>query len=351
MAGDAHPAGWRVPPPEPTSHVAWRDGFGTRFTIIVDTEEEFDWRQALAREGHATVSARAIPAAARRFAGHGAALCYAVDYPIVVDPRAVDALREVLADGRSSVGAQLHAWVNPPFDEALTVANSFAGNLPRDLEAAKLRALTGAVSASFGAPVVFRAGRYGIGPNTLGLLATEGYRLDVSMRARYDYSSQAGPDFSNIGNQGFWAGPGGAILELPFTTVFTGIGRRHGPKLDRLAGRVPRGRGLLARSGVLSRVALTPEDMPLADALEAVRVAVGEGERLLNFAFHSPSLEPGHTPYVRDAADLAAFWRWWDAVLALLSRRGVAYATIDEILAAAGRRHRAVGPAGLEPAT
>lgn len=335
MAGGASRAGWRVPPPDPASYVAWREGFGTRFTIIIDTEEEFDWSKPFAREGHGTASARLLPAAARRFADHGAAACYAIDYPIAADPHAVDALREILADGRSSVGAQLHAWVNPPFDEPLTHANSYAANLPGNLEATKLSALTRAITAQFGAPVAFRAGRYGIGPDTLALLVAEGYRLDSSMRARYDYSEQGGPDFSHIGNRGFWAGPEGAILELPFSTVFTGRARGYGPALDRLAGRVPRGRGLLARSGLLSRVSMTPEDMPLPDALEAVRVAVGEGERLLNFAFHSPSVEPGHTPYIRDAADLAAFWRWWDSVFALLAERGVACATVGEILAAA----------------
>ncbi len=74
--------------------------------------------------------------------------------------------------------------------------------------------------------------------------------------------------------------------------------------------------------------------MPLRDALDAVRVAVDEGVRLLNFAFHSPSLEPGNTPYVRDMADLAAFHRWWDAVFALLDRLGVRPASLDEIVAA-----------------
>lgn len=302
---------------------------------MVDTEEEFDWRVPLSRDGHTTLSARALPQAARRFAEGGAALCYVADYPIVADPRAVEALREILADGRSSVGAQLHGWVNPPFDEALTMPNSFAGNLPREIEAAKLRVLTAAITEAFAAPVVFRAGRYGIGANTLGLLAAEGYRLDSSMRARYDYSREAGPDFSGVGSAAFWTGPEGAILEVPFSTVFTGVARNAGPMLDRIAARVPKGRGVLARTGLVSRVALTPEDMPLADALEAVRVAAGEGLRLLNFAFHSPSLETGHTPYIRDAADLAAFWVWWDAVLALLARLGVGYATVDEVLAAA----------------
>ena len=94
---------------------------------------------------------------------------------------------------------------------------------------------------------------------------------------------------------------------------------------------------MAARLGLLSRVSLTPEDMPLSDALEAIRVAAGEGPRVLNFAFHSPSVDPGHTPYVRNAADLAAFWRWWDAVLGLLDRLGVRNASLAEVLDASER--------------
>ncbi|MEN2747041.1 polysaccharide deacetylase family protein [Sphingomonas sp. T9W2] len=316
--------------------VTWRDGFGTRFTVFVDTEEEFDWRAPFRHDGWGVSAVAALPAAHRRFAGHGVQSCYLVDYPVASDPAAIDALRGVVADGHATIGAQLHPWVNPPFDEALTAHSSFAGNLPPALEAAKLDRLTDALTRITGArPNVYRAGRYGLGPATLGLLAARGYALDSSMRARYDYRAQGGPDYRAIGNDAFHTGPGEGIVELPLTTVFTGRLRRGGQRLYKGAGRVPRGRGVLARLGLLHRVALTPEDMPLADALEAVRVAVGEGVRVLNFAYHSPSLVPGHTPYVRDAADLAAFWRWWDAVLSLLGKLHVQSASPDDILAAA----------------
>ncbi len=235
-----------------------------------------------------------------------------VDYPIATDRQAIDMLHKVLADGVSAIGTQLHPWVNPPFDEALTPANSFAGNLPEALEAAKIDALTGAITAAFGvAPRAYRAGRYGIGPATPGLLAARGYLLDSSMRSAYRYSEEGGPDFGAVGNHAFRVGP---IVELPLTTVFTGLARRGGLGLYNMLGKLPKGRGIFARTHLLSRVALTPEEMPLADAREAVAVAVGEGLRLLNFSFHSPSVAPGHTPYVRDAADLAAFHHWWDRI-------------------------------------
>jgi hypothetical protein len=326
-------SGYRVPPPTAADLIAWPEDFGTRFTIFVDTEEEFDWDAPLGRDSHGLSHVTAIPAAHRRFAERGVPLTYMVDYPIATDPVAIDMLREVLADGVSAIGTQLHPWVNPPFDEALTPANSFAGNLPEALEAAKIDALTEAITTAFGtAPRAYRAGRYGIGPATAGLLAARGYALDSSMRSSYRYSDEGGPDFGAIGNQAFRIG---SIVELPLTTIFTGLARRGGVGLYNLLGKLPKGRGLFARTHLLSRVALTPEEMPLADALEAVAVAVGEGVRLLNFSFHSPSVAPGHTPYVRDAADLAAFHHWWDRILGDLERRGVASASLGAIIDAA----------------
>lgn len=302
--------------------------------MFVDTEEEFDWNAPFSRDARGTSAVAAIPAAHARFAAAGVSLAFMIDHPIVSDPAAVDILRRTLEDGQSSIGTQLHPWVNPPFDEAVTPVNSFPGNLPAALEAAKIDVLTAAITDAFGAaPRAYRAGRYGIGPHTIDLLADRGYRLDSSIRARYDYSTDGGPDFTAIDNHAFRTG---GLIELPLTTVFTGHLRRQGASLYPLLGRFPHGRGLMARSGLLARVALTPEQMPLRDALEAVRVAVDDDVAVLTFSFHSPSLVPGHTPYVRDSADLAAFYRWWDAVFALLDRLGVRPIGLDALIAAAG---------------
>lgn len=328
-------APYRPPPAGPA--VRWPAELGPRFVLFVDTEEEFDWRAPFSRDRHGTRAIRALPDAHRRFAGWGVPIAYMVDYPVARDPRAVEALQAAIADGASTIGAQLHAWVTPPFDEPLSPQASYAGNLPLGLEAAKLDALTAALRAAFGrAPRAYRAGRYGVGANTLALLAERGYRLDSSVRARYDYRGDGGPDFRTLGNAAYRCGPGDALIELPLTTIFTGALRRLGPGLLEALGRAPHARGAFARAGLLERVSLTPEGMPLPAVLEAVRVALGEGVPVLSFAFHSPSLAPGHTPYVRDAADLAAFWRWWDAVLALLDRRGAKPIGLEALIDAAG---------------
>lgn len=328
--------GYRLPPPAPGALIRWPEAFGNRFIVCVDTEEEFDWTGSFSRDARATTHMDAVPAAHARFAGHGVPLNYLVDHPIATCPRSIDILRRVIEDGRSAIGTQLHPWVSPPFDEEVNRFNSFAGNLPSALEAAKLATLTDAIQQAFGTrPIAYRAGRYGLGPDTLGLLAELGYRVDTSMRAAYDYSAEGGPDFGAIPNHGFRTGPGQALVELPLTTVFIGHARRGGAGFYNTLGAIPRGRGIASRLGLLARVALSPEDMPIDDAFEAVRVAVGEGVRLLNFSFHSPSLVPGHTPYVRDAADLAAFHAWWDTMFALLARLGVAPVSLAEVVDAA----------------
>ncbi|WP_380781154.1 polysaccharide deacetylase family protein [Sphingomonas sp. R86520] len=318
--------------PTDAERVVWPDPFGTRFTVFVDVEEEFDWRAPLDRRNRATTAMAAFPAAHGRFAERGVALTCLIDHPIATDPASVAILSRVLEDGRSEIGTQLHAWVSPPFDEEVTAASSYPGNLPRSLEAAKLEMLTASIAEAFGTrPRAYRAGRYGIGPHSFAVLAELGYRIDSSIRPGYDYRADGGPDFTMADARAYRVG---GIVELPLTTIFTGCARRGGAGLYRALGRVPKGRGAFARAGLLSRIALTPEDMPIEAALEAVAVADGEGLRLLNLSFHSPSLAPGHTPYVRDAADLKRFHAWWTTMLDALDRRGIRNASLDEIITA-----------------
>jgi len=277
-----------------------------------------------------------LPEAHGRFAGFGITPTYLIDYPIANNPASAAILASFAADGSAEIGAQLHPWVNPPLAEPISNANSFVGNLPIEIERAKLRALTDRIDDALGGrPRIYRAGRYGIGPNTARLLAEEGYRLDVSIRSLFDYSADGGPDFSDCPTWPWWVDPARTLLELPLSASYTGRWRRRGSKLFPITGRLPLSRAVLARAGLLQRVALTPEGMPVADVLEAIRILIGEGLALFSLSFHSPSLRPGYTPYVRDARQLSAFWNWWHAVLDLFARHGIENASASALIGAA----------------
>lgn len=338
MAAPGGSQRWRMPPPAPQQRIAWPTAFGRRFVVFVDTEEEFDWAAPFSRAARSVSAIAALPEMHRRFADRGVHPCYLCDYPVVADPRAAATLRALVADGHSAIGAQLHPWVNPPHAEQPSAHLSFGGNLPPKLEAQKLDALTSAIADVFGrAPLAFRAGRYGLGPRTLGLLAGRGYRLDTSVRSFHDYGAQGGPDYRSIGPDAFRVPDAPGLIEVPLTTIFTGPLRRASTPVHRAATRLPRGVGLLARSRLLSRVPLTPEGVTIAEVSDAVRLAAQDGMRLLTFSFHSPSLVPGHTPYVRNEEDAARFRQWWAAMFDVLDAEGFTPASLDEVLQAATR--------------
>ena len=313
-------------PPHADARLHLPESFGTRFAMFGDAEEEFDWNGPFRRDATTTVTMRALPEANRRFLEAGLQPCWMADWPIVDNADSGAILRELVASGDCTVGTQLHPWVSPPFDEEVNRHNSYTANLPRALQREKLLRLTDRIEATTGArPRVYRAGRYGIGQHTAALLGEFGYALDVSVRACFDYRGQGGPDFSR---HPLW--PWKVLqdlYELPLTTAYTGALGRW-PEIYRAESL----RGTLARTGLLARVPLTPEGVPLADALEAIETLLGEGHRLFSLSFHTPSLVPGHTPYVRDAADLATVWRWWDGVFDRFAARGVTAAGSDTII-------------------
>ena len=304
----------------------------------MDTEEEFDWAAPRSRDADAVTAIAMLPEGHARLAGFGITPTYLVDYPIANNPASAAILASLAADGGASIGAQLHPWVNPPLDETMSNANSFVGNLPVALERAKLATLTDRIEQAIGTrPLVYRAGRYGVGPNTAGLLIDQGYRLDVSIRSLFDYRGDGGPDFSGFPYWPWRVDAARRLIELPLTAAYTGRLRHRGPALFPGSGRIPLARGILARTGLLQRVALTPEGMPLDDVLEALRILIDDGVTLFSLSFHSPSLRPGNTPYVRDSTELSTFWRWWHGVLDLFARHGVTNASAMEFLAAADR--------------
>jgi len=317
----------RVPPPG--AEAIFPPEFGRRFAIFADAEEEFDWGAPFSRAATSTRAIAALPAANRRFVERGVIPTYLVDYPVADNASSAAAFQAMCAAQECDVGAHLHPWVTPPHEEIVSGANSFAGSLPAKLERAKLAALTARLTEMSGAaPVAYRAGRYGVGPHTARILADQGYRLDTSVRARFDYSSEGGPDFTAFPIAPYWVDEN--LLEVPLTTCLAG-GLSGWPALTRYGWL----RGPLARTGLLNRVPLTPEGVPLGEAKMAIELLLDRGTRLFSLSFHTPTLEPGHTPYVRDAADLRNFWAWWDGVLDLFARNGVLPVRSGEIVAAA----------------
>lgn len=324
--------------PPGSAHARFASEFGTRFLLTVDTEEEFDWTQPLTREHHGLAHVPRLAKFQEFCENQGVVPVYLVDWPVAQSAEAADILRAPLADGRAEIGVQLHPWVNPPFDEEVTQHNSFAGNLPRELERAKLFALRDAIERNFGvAPLIYRAGRYGTGPNTAELLAEAGIAIDTSVRAKFDYTAAGGPNYRQHPLVPYWHDDDHRLLELPLTTTFWGMLRRQGDFLYPALWRVPRLRGLLSRLAMLERIPLTPEGVAVEEAIRGIDMALDDGLPVLVLSFHSPSISPGHTPYVRNEQDLDQLYDWWRRVFTYLDMRGVKPTTVAGIMRSVSR--------------
>lgn len=321
--------------PGHSQRVRFPADFGQRFLLTVDTEEEFDWSRPIRREGYTLHSVARLARFQEFCEGAGVVPVYLVDFPVATSPTARAALCNAVAQGKAEIGVQLHPWVNPPHDEDVTEANSFAGNLPVTLEREKFRRLRSTIEDGFGTtPLIYRAGRYGLGPGTADMLIEHGMAIDTSVRSRFDYSAVGGPDYRDHPVSPWWVDPDQRLMELPLTTVYWGLLRQFGPKLYPMMWRMPQLRGLLAKTGLLERIPLTPEGTALEEAIRGIDIALDEGLAVLVFAFHSPSLAPGFTPYVSSEADLDAFYDWWRGVFAYLRQRNVASTSVKDLMQA-----------------
>ena len=63
----------------------------------------------------------------------------------------------------------------------------------------------------------------------------------------------------------------------------------------------------MSRLGLLNKVRLTPEGFLAGELIDLMKALYRDGLRVFNLAFHSPSVEPGNTPYVKTPKELEAF--------------------------------------------
>lgn len=319
--------------PSPDRLVRFSDDFGQRVLLTVDTEEEFNWNAPFQRNAHGLSHVSRIARFQAFCEEIGAHPVYLVDWPITQSAEAVEIIGDAIQRDAAEIGLQLHPWVNPPFDEELSAHNSFAGNLPADIEEAKFTALRDRVEQVFGAsPLIYRAGRYGLGPHTANMLSHSGVAIDSSARPLFDYSMQGGPDFSDYPKAPYWLDETRNVLELPITSVFSGLLRNQGQHVHRIQRHVPTFFSAFNRLNLLERIPLTPEGVTVEEALRGIDIALNDGLPILVLSFHSPSLAPGCTPYVKDEAAVDSLYSWFAQIYAYLDQCGVRSVSLRQIL-------------------
>jgi len=322
---------------------------GIFLIISLDTEED-NWHRS--RTDVTVENIRELPRLARLFDGLGVRPTYFTTYHVAIDPDAAAVMRDVGADGRGEIGAHLHPWNTPPLTEQFVPRNSMTKNLPADLQLAKIRTLTTALDGAFGQrPTAFRAGRYGVGPETIAALVECGYRVDSSVSPFVNLETvDDGPTFVGAPFKAYRLAPHrdvrepavngeGRIVEMPLSHGFNRGPFRVWDRVRRTLETPPlswlRLPGLAARLGLARRLSLSPEFHSASDMLTLSARLLDHGVRQLHMSWHTPSLTPGLSPFARTAADVDRIYASIEAYLdGLAGLTSFAFATVSEAAAA-----------------
>jgi len=314
--------------------------------VSLDTEED-NWYRS--RDNVTVENICELRRLAALFDRLGVRPTYFTTYHVAKEPWAADVLREVCDGDRGEIGAHLHPWNTPPLTEAFVARNSMLKNLPAELQLAKLRELTATLEQAFGrTPRSFRAGRYGLGPDTVASLGACGYRVDSSVSPFINLEKMDdGPTFVGAPITPYRLGPdrdvrepepGGPVLEIPLSYGFNRNPFGFWDPARRLLEAAPfrwlHLAGIAHRTGLLRRVSLSPELHSVADMLTLSRRLLEQGVPYLQLAWHTPSLKPGLSPFAATAADVARLYAAVEAYLEGLARMtSLTFATLSEAAA------------------
>jgi hypothetical protein len=261
------------------------------------------------------------------FVAHGAKPTYLLSPEVLRDERSVDAVRAL--DG-CELGTHLHGEYAEPGAFEPDVTRDFQRDYTPELEREKLTYLTDLFIRAFGhQPVSFRAGRFGIGPASIGILESLGYTVESSVTPTMDWSrvGASGLDFDGAPTQPYHpdridpARPGDAtLLEVPVT-----IRRRLvnalpliGKRLDPSWLRPTRGTG--------ARLVRVAED----EIAEARRRAPGRPV-VLNAMFHNVEVVASTSPYAATEDEARSILERLRALLEFARRESIAVVGLGDV--------------------
>ncbi|MHB8481171.1 MAG: polysaccharide deacetylase family protein [Nitrospiria bacterium] len=270
---------------------------------------------------------------------------YLINYPVAVDARSISILGTILEGGKCEIGTHCHPWNTPPFEEIINERNSMICNLPPDLQFRKLQSLTEMVNQNFNiSPVSFRAGRWGISKEMPIFLEKLGYKVDSSITPFTNWTKHYGPNFYGIALNPYYFNPenlfkpvsDGRMLEVPASIGFVQSNHKAANLIVEML-RKPlikhfRLIGLFDRLGLLQKVWLSPEQSDSGNMITLTRRLIQRKAPLINLFFHSPALQPGLTPYVRNQEEKLRFIKTIEKFLAYTTEVGIQSILLSESL-------------------
>lgn len=315
-----------------------------KVAITIDTEEDL-WGEYLPAPSPVK-NIEAIPLVQDLFDAYGAAPTYLVNYPVVIDDDASRLLQSILEKGRCELGVHCHPWNTPPYEGERGESTTMLCNLEDRTVRNKMENLHEAFVSRFGMmPLSFRAGRWAFGPVVAKSIESLGFKVDSSVTPLVNWSACGGPDFFDAPRYPYRlsaesvlaAQKESCLLEAPPTTGFF---QRNPELCSTVLRHILRGKfikklkiiGMLDYGGIINLRWLSPELSSGRDMALLAQRLVDNGATFLNMSFHSSSLLPGKSPFVRDENDLKGFLSRIRRFLELANDAGWKFVRLKDII-------------------
>ena len=262
------------------------------------------------------------------FVRFGAKPTYLLSPEVMRDEASVTVFRRIAPS--CELGTHLHGEFAEPGAHEPERTDDFQRDYPPDIERQKLTYLTDLFIRAFDhQPQSFRAGRFGIGPASIGILESLGYAVESSVTPHMDWTSSGAPGlaFLDAPSQPYRPDPtdpgrpGNAnLLEVPvtirkrFLNAIPGIGAHLEPRWLRPTRGTEAGIVRLAQ-----------------DEIAAARRAAPGRPVILNAMFHNVEVVPDLSPYASDEEGARAILDRVRALLAFAHREAISVVGLGDV--------------------
>ncbi len=262
------------------------------------------------------------------FCVHGAKPTYLLSPEVIRDAESVEALRTLR--GAFELGAHLHGEYAEPGAFEPEVTKDFQRDYTEAVERQKLTYLTELFTRTFGnKPRSFRAGRFGIGENSIPILSDLGYEVESSVTPFMDWTRSGAKGLSFLGapTQPYHPDPrapakvgASKMLEVPVTI------RPRALSYAPFVGKYVEPRWLRPTRGSETGI------VDLAkDEIKAARAAHRDRPIVLNAMFHNVEVIAGASPYAQTEAAAEGIMDRLEALLVFARKEDIRVIGLSDV--------------------
>ena len=317
-----------------------------KFILSIDTEGDNQWDHG--RE-LTTENIKFVPRFQDMCTKFSIKPTYLVTSEICEDPHAREIFSEYIMKNQAEVGAHLHSWTTPPFNDKEGYRfndpnHAFANELPDSLVSEKIKYLTDKIETSFGKrPLSFRSGRYGFNNNVARILSENSYLVDSSVTPYSSWSlnkglpgGKGGPDFVDETPYPYnFNFSNGSLLEIPITILPTRFPLNKRNKLSHyyfknVDNSIPL---RVFRKLFYNQQPLWLRPMPgmnIGLFNELINESINIKLPYIVMMFHSSELMPGCSIYRRDEKSIEELYDLLKNLFTILQNRNINSVTLTE---------------------